>query len=130
MGKIKNQLFLIRILIVKFKLFRNQIEKQSCPRTQRRYFGSIVHCLLCLREWSRVNREICCNKSDYGPYLFVDSITVLQRQDWLRGKLLHKRDQMGKQTRGRSINRGNRTRRGLERTQAKILLLYKDSSKT
>ena len=36
-----------------------------------------------------------CNKSDHGPRLlpmisFVDSITVLLRQDWLRGKLLYK----------------------------------------
>jgi len=47
-----------------------------------------------------------CNKSDHGPRLlpmisFVDSITVLQRQDWWRGKLLYKREK-------KTQNRGGR----------------------
>ena len=59
-----------------------------------------------------------CNKSDHGPRLlpmisFVDSLTVLQRQDWLRGKLLYKREKKT-QNRGPKIRGRNRTREETE----------------
>jgi hypothetical protein len=55
-----------------------------------------------------------CNKSDHGPCLlptisFVDSITVLQRQDWLRGKLLYKKEKKTQNRKGK--NRGEKKRK-------------------
>ena len=41
---------------------------------------------------------------------FVDSITVLQRQDWLRGKLLYKREK-------KTQNRGLKTREQKKKKQ-------------
>ena len=41
---------------------------------------------------------------------FVDSITVLQRQDWLRGNLLYKREKKT-QNKGGEIEPKNRTKK-------------------
>lgn len=48
---------------------------------------------------------------------FVDSITVLQRQDWLRGKLLYKRE---KKTQNRGLKtREQKKKKNRSRTRAK-----------
>jgi hypothetical protein len=109
---------LIKIPIVKFKLFRDQSEKQSCPRTQLRRLEALFIISFDSRGGSRFNRE---NSADHGHYTHdsIPEATISRLHDarhfWRPGQetfsgfiKARERPQKGGRTEGENTKEENR----------------------